>query len=196
MPRYVVLLRAVNVGGYGKLSMSEFRKLLAGLAFKDVETYIQSGNAVFDAEGSADQVRAAIAAGLEKLMGARVDVMVRTHEDLSRVIAGNPFTEEAAADGARVHVSFLGGLAGAGAAAAFQAIQEKYPQRRDRFHVAGQHIYFHFPEGAGETKFTGKALERAIGVPGTGRNWNTVLKLHAMSEKQGPRERGTEGTRE
>ena len=62
--------------------------------------------------------------------------------------------------------------------------------------MAGEHIYFHFPDGAGETKFTGKALERAIGVPGTGRNWNTVLKLHEMSERQGTREEGTKGTRE
>ena len=196
MPRYVALLRAVNVGGYGKLSMAEFRKLLAGLGFKNVETYIQSGNAVFDAAGSAAQVKAAVTAGLEKLMGGRVDVMVRTHEDLSRVIAGNPFTEEAAADGARVHVSFLGGTAGSAAEAAFRAIQEKYPQRRDRFQVAGEYIYFHSPEGAGETKFTGKALERAIGVPGTGRNWNTVVKLHAMSEKQGTGKAGTKGPRD
>jgi uncharacterized protein (DUF1697 family) len=168
MPRYVALLRAVNVGGYGKLSMAEFRKVLAGLGFKEVETYIQSGNAVFDAAGSAAQVRAAIAAGLEKLMGARVDVMVRTHEDLSRVIAGNPFTEQAAADGARVHVSFLGGLAGAGAAAAFQGIQEKYPQRQDRFHVAGEHIYFHFPEGRGRRSSREKRWSGRSGCRGRG----------------------------
>lgn len=183
MPTYIALLRAVNVGGYGKLSMAEFRKLLEGLGFKNVETYIQSGNAVFDAAGAASRVGAAMAAALETLTGTPVQVMLRTHEDLTRLIAANPFRKEAEADGARVHVSFLAGRALAGAEEAFRAIQEKYPQRRDRFHVAGEHIYFHFPEGAGETKFTGKALERAIGFPGTGRNWNTVLKLHAMSEK-------------
>jgi uncharacterized protein (DUF1697 family) len=195
MPTYIALLRAVNVGGYGKLSMADFRTLLVGLGFANVRTYIQSGNAVFDAPGSAANAGVAIAAGLQKLMGARVDVVVRTHEELTNLIAANPFAEEAA-DGARVAVSFLAGEAAPAARPAFQAIQEKYPQRRDRFHVAGEHIYFHFPEGAGETKFTGKALERAIGVPGTGRNWNTVLKLHEMSERQGTREQGTKGTRE
>jgi len=159
MPTYIALLRAVNLGGYGKLSMAEFRKLLEGLGFGNVQTYIQSGNAVFDAKGSAGKTGAAIAAGLEKLMGARVDVMVRTHEELTRVIAGNPFAE-----------------------AALRAIQQKYPERRDRFHVAGEHIYFHFPDGAAETKFTGKALERAIGAAGTGRNWNTVVKLWEMTK--------------
>jgi uncharacterized protein (DUF1697 family) len=184
MPTYVALLRAVNVGGYGKLSMADFRKLLEGFGFENVRTYIQSGNAVFDVPSSASPARvgAAIAAGLAKLTGAPVDVILRTHEDLARVIAGNPFAAEAAADGARVHVAFLAGQAGSGAAAALQAIAQKYPARRDRYHLAGDHIYFHFPEGAGETKFTGKSLDRALGVPGTGRNWNTVLKLHQMSE--------------
>jgi uncharacterized protein (DUF1697 family) len=183
MPTYIALLRAVNVGGTGKISMSDFRKVLEGLGFKNVQTYIQSGNAVFDAPGSAARVGAAIAAGLEKLLGAPVGVMIRTHDELSRVIAGNPFAAEAAADSARVLVGFLAGAASAAAEAALQAIVEKYPARRDRYHLAGDHIYFHFPEGAGETKFTGKSLDKAVGVPGTGRNWNTVLKLHEMSKR-------------
>ncbi len=181
MPLYIALLRAVNVGGYGKLSMADFRKVLEKLGFKQVETYIQSGNAVFQASGAAAKVGAAIAASLEKLTGSPVDVMIRTHEELSRIIAGNPFAAEAAADGARVHVAFLAGPAAAGAVTLMNQIAAKYPERRDRFHLAVDHIYFHFPEGAGETKFTGKTLDKAIGVLGTGRNWNTVLKLHAMS---------------
>jgi uncharacterized protein (DUF1697 family) len=183
MPTYIALLRAVNLGGYGKISMAEFRKLLEGLGFKNVQTYIQSGNAVFDAPGPAGKVGAAIAAGLKKLMGAPVEVIVRTHEDLSRVIAGNPFAGEAAANGALVHVAFLAGPAAADAESALRAIVEKYPARRDRYHLAGDHIYFHFPDGAAETKFTGKSLDRAIGVPASGRNWNTVLKLHEMSKR-------------
>ena len=191
MPTYVVLLRAVNVGGTGKLPMADFRKLLEGLGFKNVQTYIQSGNAVFDASGSAAKVKAAITGGLEKLLGAQAEVMIRTHEQLSHVIEENPFAAEAGADGARVHVCFLAGPAAATAKAALTEIVEKYPQRRDRFHLAGDHIYFHLPDGAAETKFTGKTLDRAIGVPGTGRNWNTVLKLHAMSKG---REQATKGT--
>ena len=183
MPTYVALLRAVNVGGTGKLPMADLRKLLDGLGFKNIETYIQSGNVVFDAAGSAAKVKAAVEAGLEKLMGAPVEVMVRTHEELSRIIADNPFAAQAAADGARVHVGFLAGVAPAGAQAALQAIVTKYPARRDRFHLAGNVVYLHLPDGASETKFSGKTLDKAIGAPGTGRNWNTVLKLHAMSKR-------------
>ncbi len=188
MNTYIALLRAVNVGGTGKLPMASFRKLLEDLGFDNVKTYIQSGNAVFDAKGArfdtAAKAGKAIGAELEKLMGAPCEVMVRTHEELGRVIAQNPFAKEAAADGSKVHVAFLAGQAGPETQAALQAIVDKYPARRDRFHLAGDIVYFHLPDGAAETKFSGRGLDKAMGVAGTGRNWNTVLKLHAMSEQK------------
>ena len=183
MPTHVILLRAVNVGGYGKLSMADLRKTLSALKFKNVETYIQSGNAVVDSDLPAIKVGPAIAGTLQKLTGAPVDVIVRTHDQLDKLIRANPFAPEAAADGARVHVAFLSAPAAPTARAALEAIVQKYPNRRDRFHLAGDHIYFHFPDGAADTKFTGKALDKAIGAVGTARNWNTVLKLHAMSKR-------------
>lgn len=182
MPTYVILLRAVNVGGYGKVSMAEFRKMLADLGFTRVETYIQSGNAVVDAKGSAAKVGQAVSAGLKKMLGASPGVIVRTHEELGRVIKENPFAKEAA-DGSKVHVAFLTGPAAATAEPALARIVEQYPKRRDRYHLAGEHIYFHLPDGAAETKFTGKTLDKAIGVIGTGRNWNTVVKLWEMSKR-------------
>lgn len=183
MTTYVALLCAVNVGGTGKLPMAELRALLEGLGYKNVETYIQSGNAVFDAKGTAAAVTRAVTAALAQHIGAPVGVMLRTHEELGRVIAENPFAAEAAADGARVHVGFLGGVAAKGGAAQLDLIGSKYPARRDRYHLAGDTLYLHLPDGAAETKFTVKALERALGVPGTARNWNTVVKLHGMSRR-------------
>lgn len=182
MPTYVILLRAVNVGGHGKLSMAEFRETLSSLRFQNVETYIQSGNAVIDCDDSCVNVAQLVASALQKRLGAPVDVIVRTHEQLRDVIRKNPFSAEAA-DGTRVHVAFLSAPAASTARAALDAIVEKYPNRRDRYHLAGDHIYFHFPDGAADTKFTGKALDKAIGAVGTGRNWNTVLKLHDMSKR-------------
>ena len=182
MPTYVILLRAVNVGGYGKLSMADLRKALSGMGFEKVETYIQSGNAVVDSKLSPDKVGPSIAAGLQKLTGSPVDVIVRTHDQLDKLIRANPFAAEAA-DGTRVHVAFLSAPAAPTARAALESIVQKYPTRRDRYHLAGDHIYFHFPDGAADTKFTGKALDKAIGAVGTARNWNTVVKLHAMSNR-------------
>ncbi len=193
MAIFVALLRAVNVGGTGKLPMADLRALLEGLGYTGVRTYIQSGNAVFEAGASGgkrvhgaggEEDRAEVArrirAALAERMGGDPGVVLRTHEELGRVIQRNPFAGEAAEDGARVHVAFLEAPAGEGTAAVLRGIAEKYPARRDRFHVDGDVVYFHFPDGAGETKFTGKALERAMGR-GTGRNWNTVVKLYAMS---------------
>lgn len=182
MPTYVILLRAVNVGGTGKISMAEFKKMLTDVGFTRVETYIQSGNAVVDAKGSAAKVAQAVTTGLKTLMGASPGVMVRTHEQLEKVIQENPFAKEAA-DGTKVHVAFLEGPAAATARAGLDRIVEQYPKRRDRYHLAEEHIYLHLPDGAAETKFTGKTLDKALGVIGTGRNWNTVVKLWEMSKR-------------
>jgi uncharacterized protein (DUF1697 family) len=185
MQTYIALLRAVNVGGTGKLAMADFRAVMKKLGYQNIETYIQSGNAVFDATNAAAAVAKELAAALEKHTGAPVGVILRTHEELGRVIAANPFAKEAAADGARVHGCFLGGPAAAGAKEGLDALVAKYPARRDRFHLAGEMLYLHLPDGAAETKFSGKGLDKILGVAATGRNWNTVLKLHAMSEAKG-----------
>jgi uncharacterized protein (DUF1697 family) len=179
MPTYVVLLRAVNVGGTKKLPMAEFRKLLEGLGYKRVETYIQSGNAVFDAAGPPAKAAKAIAVALEKLMGGPVGVLLRTHEDLGRIIAENPYATEAAADGARVHAVFLSGIPAEAATAGLK----KIPARSDRYHHTGDTLYLHLPDGAGESKFTAKTLDKILGVYVTARNWNTVVKLHEMSRR-------------
>jgi uncharacterized protein (DUF1697 family) len=181
MPTYVVLLRAVNVGGTGKLPMAEFRALLEKLGYKRVETYIQSGNAVFEAAATAEKVTSAVAAGIEKLLGAPCGVIVRTTDQLRRTIERNPFVTEAGENGALVHAGFLASPAAKDAAGALSAIVTKYPARRDRYVLDGETIYFHFPDGAGETKFSGKTLDKALGVAATARNWNTVLKLYEMA---------------
>ena len=183
MPTFIALLRAVNVGSTGKLPMADFRKLLGDLGYRNVETYIQSGNAVFDATGAPAKVAKAIAAALEKQMGTSCGVLIRTHDELTRVIADNPFAAEAAADGAKVHAVFLSLCPSPSVAAGLDRIVAQYPTRRDRYHVSGDTLYLHLPEGAAETKFTAKSVDRILGGTGTARNWNTVLKLHAMSKR-------------
>jgi uncharacterized protein (DUF1697 family) len=183
MATFIALLRAVNVGGYGKLSMAALRQLLEDLGYQRVETYIQSGNAVFDAKASETKVVRDVSEALEKHTGARVDVIIRTPEELDEIIAGNPFAAEAAADGARVHVGLLERAAPLSAKAGLERIVDQYPNRRDRFHVGGKTLYLHLPDGAADTKFTGKALEKTLGGIATARNWNTVLKLRDMAAK-------------
>jgi uncharacterized protein (DUF1697 family) len=184
MPTCIALLRAVNVGGTGKLPMADFRALLVALGYKHVETYIQSGNAVFESSAKPEKVASDITKALEKHLGTPVGVIVRTTDQLKRLIDNNPYAAEAAANGALVHAAFLAGPAGKDAEAALASIVAKYPTRRDRYTLNHDAIYFHFPDGAGETKFTGKTLDKAIGVIGTGRNWNTILKLYEMAKSR------------
>ena len=181
MTTYIALLRAVNVGGTGKLPMANFRTLLHDLGYQNVETYIQSGNAVFDAPGSATSVAKAIAKALERHLPGPAGVLVRTHWQLDALIAANPFAAEAAADGSKVHVAFLATVPPASAAEGLDRIVAKNPSHRDRWHLRGDSLYLHLPDGAGHTKLTGKTLDRALGCIATGRNWNTVIKLHAIS---------------
>jgi uncharacterized protein (DUF1697 family) len=182
MPTYIALLRAVNVGGTGKLPMATFRAVLEGLGYRNVMTYIQCGNAVFDAKGTAQGVTKALTVALKEQTGSPVDVVIRTHEQLDQIIQQNPFAKEAA-DGTKVHVGFLSAPAPESARAGLDRIVSQYPKRRDRYHLAGDTLYLHLPDGAAETKFSGKGLDKAVGVFGTGRNWNTVLKLHELSKR-------------
>jgi uncharacterized protein (DUF1697 family) len=179
MPTYIALLRAVNVGGTNKLPMADFRRMLAGLGYRRVETYIQSGNAVFDADAPIASVTKSVADGLARLVGRPVELILWSHDALTRAIAANPFATEAAADGARVHAMFLSAVPAAGADEGLKRI----PARNDRYHLAGDVLYLHLPDGAGESKFTVKTLDRILGVTSTARNWNTVLKLHEMSKR-------------
>jgi uncharacterized protein (DUF1697 family) len=183
MPTYVILLRAVNVGSTGKLPMADFRKLLAACGCRNIETYIQSGNAVVDCNSTASSLAKSVAAALVRYMGSPVPVIVRSHQELGRVIAGNPFAAEAALDGARVHAVFLSAVQPKDKAEQLEMIVKKYPARRDRFHLADDTLYLHLPDGAAETKFTAQSVDRILGATGTARNWNTVLKLHAMSDR-------------
>jgi uncharacterized protein (DUF1697 family) len=116
-------------------------------------------------------------------MGAPVGVLIRTRAELARAIAANPFAAEAAADGARVHAVFLSAPPVTDASAALDRIVAQYPARRDRWHLADDTLYLHLPDGAAETKFTAKTLDRLLAATTTARNWKTVLKLHEMSAR-------------
>jgi uncharacterized protein (DUF1697 family) len=179
MPTYIALLRAVNVGGTGKLPMAAFRKLLEDLGYRNVETYIQSGNAVFDAPGPALKVIKALSAALEILVGSPIGLVLRTPDQLAQLIADNPYPAEARADGSRVFAVFLSAVPAPSAVPGLSRI----PIRNERFRLGGDTLYLHLPDGPVDTKFQVKALDRLLAVTCTARNWNTVLKLHAMSHR-------------
>lgn len=176
MKTYVALFRGINVGGRGKLPMKELVTILEASGFTSVETYIQSGNAVFRS-GSAvtSKVVGGIVSRIRESRGFAPVVMIVEAADLARAIARNPFK---AAEGNVLHLFFLErkpeapdleGLA-------------KLKTNSEEFKLDGSVFYLHTPDGLGRSKLAAN-VERRLGVAATGRNWNTVNKLLELATK-------------
>ncbi|HEY7627188.1 MAG TPA: DUF1697 domain-containing protein [Ilumatobacteraceae bacterium] len=171
MATWIVLLRAVNVGGR-MLPMADLRTLLGGLGHTDVATYIQSGNAVLTTSRRGRQAIAdEIAAEIERAHGLPVAVIMRTPDEMRAVLAANPFSS--VVETARVVVTFLSEVPAA------ENVQRLEPDRflPDRFELTGREIYTHYPNGVGPSKLTLDYYEKRLRVRGTARNLNTVAKL-------------------
>src|SRR5688572_30008308 len=95
MPKFVALLRAVNVGGTGKLPMADLVSMAKAAGFQRVRTYIASGNLVFESPGSEKDVKALLELSLASYAGKHVGVLVRTDEEMAAVLAANPFADKA-----------------------------------------------------------------------------------------------------
>lgn len=172
----IALFRGINVGGSNILPMQDLRTLLTGLGLTDVTTYIQSGNAVFCApRGDSKALARRIGAAVSEACGFAPRVIILTPDELDRIITANPFPEGETAPN-RLHVLFLADPAvhaDLDGMAALRAPDE-------RFVLTDRAFYFHAPSGIGRSKLAGK-LEKFLGVPVTGRNWRTVLKLRDMA---------------
>ena len=171
----VALLRAVNVGGR-MVAMAELKALTADLGLGDPRTLLQSGNLVFRADTGTDaELEAQLEAAIAERLGVRTDVHVRGAADLGQIVARNPFPKEAESDPGHLLVMFL---KSSPAAAAVEALQAAV-KGRETVRAAGRQAYIVYPDGVGQSKLTNAVIERHIGGLGTGRNWNTVLKLAA-----------------
>jgi uncharacterized protein (DUF1697 family) len=184
---HVALLRGVNVGGRNRLPMADLREAVASLGHRDVATYVQSGNVVLTSdEPDPLALATALAAAVERRCGVRADVVVLTRAELARVVAGNPFPDED--DPKHLHVVFQQDGAGPGAAdavaAAVEAARAKGSQ--DDAVVAHGTVYLRTPGGLGRSELAAqlslRPSERALGGPGTMRNWATTTRLLAMLE--------------
>jgi uncharacterized protein (DUF1697 family) len=178
MVQHIALLRAVNVGGRS-VAMADLRAMLTDLRCTNPRTLLQSGNAVFelDVKVSAVALEKKLEAEAQRRLGFAVAFMLRTAEEWDAIIARNPFAEAAKNDPAHM---VLMALKGAPDAAAVKALRDgsKGPET---IHVDGRDAYLIYPEGQGNSKLTNALIERKLGVAGTARNWNTVLKLAALA---------------
>ncbi len=163
MPTYVAFLRAVNVGGTGKLPMAELRAMCESIGLTDVRTYIASGNVVFKSRLSEASVKAKLERCLEDYAGKPVGVLVRTGAELAAVLEGNPF--KAAAPNRTVAI-FLDAPPPA------DALTTVSGRNTEELALGTRELYVHYGEGMAHSK-----LKIPAAKTGTARNMNTIATL-------------------
>ena len=173
MKTYIALLRAVNVGGTGKLPMAELRAMCEAAGFGRVRTYIASGNVLIDSTASEKQVKAKLETQLERYAGKPVGVLVRTSAELASVLAANPFPKAAPN---RVVAIFLDQPPPADALAAVSG------RNGEEIALGKREIYVHYGDGMADSR-----LKIPAARAGTARNINTIAKLVEMGLVKGDR---------
>jgi uncharacterized protein (DUF1697 family) len=177
---WIALFRGINVGGNNVLPMKSLPALLETCGCRGVQTYIQSGNVVFrSAPGDARTLARRIAEAVQASRGFQPRVIVLPRKELDRAIAASPFSE-AEAEPKSVHLFFLSGPPQKSGLARLKALQAK----SEAFELKGRVFYLHTPAGFGDSKLAA-AIERALGVDATARNWRTCLKLRELAAAVG-----------
>jgi len=171
MARYIAFLRAINVGGR-VVKMERLRALFEELEFARVETFIASGNVIFEAPGKAVALERAIQTSLQTALGYTVGTFLRTPGELAQAIAGSPFKDETPGG---LYVGFGSRPFPAVAGTRMKALETDV----DRFAVNGREVYWRGLNGLGQSKVAGAAVEKALGSPVTFRSITTVRKLAA-----------------
>ena len=168
----IAMLRAVNVGGNNKLPMARLRAICEALGLERPETFIQSGNVLFETDDTAAAER--LEEAINEEFGFRPAAVLRSVEELRHVVAQNPFPGK---DNARVLVSFLQADPGEPIREAVRAI----PVAPEELWIAGREMWVHYANGQGRTKLPMARIERMLGCTATSRNLNTVEKLLALA---------------
>jgi len=169
MPVFIAFLRAVNVGGTGKLPMSDLKALCEEAGFESVQTYIASGNVVFKSTAAAAKVKSTLEQALENYAGKPVGVVVRTSANLKSILAKNPFPD---AHPSKATVLFLDRKAQSD-------ITDVTGLKNEELFIGAKELYVHYPDGMGTSR-----LKIPAAKTGTARNLNTINKMILMAQKR------------
>ena len=178
MAIYIAMLRGINIGPHKRIKMEGLRESFEGLGFEQVKTYIQSGNVVFKS-GKVSGLCKKIEERLSDDFGFTVSVILRTREDMEKVIRSNPLLKEKGIDSSKLHVAFL---LQTPVSAALQKL-DALTLAPDRARCLGKELYLYFPNGVSVSSLWKHPLDRVLSVTTTMRNWNTVNQLHAMAQE-------------
>lgn len=165
---YIALIRAVNVGGTGKLPMAALKEMCEGLGFTSVRTYIASGNVVFKSSMNASKTKATLEAQLKCYAGKNIAVLLRTPLEMAAVVAANPYPEAAPS---RVVAIFFDGAPPA------DALTKATGRKAEECALGAREIYVHYVAGMATS-----TLKIPDAMAGTARNMNTVVKVLEIAQ--------------
>ena len=177
MKEYVALLRAVNLGPHNKIAMSDLRELCLELGCADPRTLLQSGNVVCGSASSSAALERKLETAAARRLKLETEFFVRSAAEWAALIAANPFASEAKSDPSHLLALVLKSAPDRARVAALQAAIKG----REVVKAKGTTLYAVYPDGIGRSRLTNALIERHLGTPSTGRNWNTVLKLAALA---------------
>ncbi|MCL7987439.1 DUF1697 domain-containing protein [Sphingobacterium sp. lm-10] len=180
MEIYISILRGINVGGHNKVKMADLKKMYEDLQFKNVQTYVQSGNVIFSTDiTDIKNLEKAISEKIETQFLFKAAVIVLTVDVLRKVIGGNPYAKNKETNNAFLYVTFLAHNIQITDDALI--IGKKHPE--EEIAISSRAVYLYCPNGYGRTKLNNNFLEAKLGVAATTRNWNTTLKLLDLATK-------------
>ena len=174
MPKHIALLRGVNVAGKNKIKMADLRERLDSASLKNVVTYIQSGNIIFDSTAASSSLEKKIAKIIKSDFGYEVPVLVFKRQRLQKLVKANPFSENPIE---HVAVTLLSKKPDKQHVAAI----ENLDFGDDHFQITGDNIFLNCPNGFGRTKLTNNFFEQKLKTAATTRNWKTINKLFELS---------------
>ena len=180
MTTYVAMLRGINVSGHKIIKMERLREAFAELGFKNVRTYVQSGNVVFETEDAAAGLSAKIQKKILKDFGFDVPTLTKSGAEMAEIVKRNPLVKDKAIDPMKLHVTFLSDDPPKNALELLQPLAAGPEQIR----ILGRAIYLYCPNGYGNTKLTNTTIEKKLSCGATTRNWNTTKKLLEMANKE------------
>ena len=176
--RYIAILRGINVGTGRKVLMADLKKLCESLGLKNVQTYIQSGNLIFELAQPEpiSTLETRLHQSISETFGFEIPVLIRTAAEWADSIAKNPFLNEEHVDIDRLHLTCLNQLP---APELVEKIKN-FQYLPDRYEIVGRDIFIFCAAGYGTSKLVNSFFESKLKVPATTRNWKTVMKLNEM----------------
>jgi uncharacterized protein (DUF1697 family) len=178
MTVFVSMLRAVNVGGHGRLTMAALKQAYLALGLDDVQTLLQSGNVLFRSNlRNRDALAKRIVQEIERRFDLKIDVVLRTLAEVKMIVERGP--SSAKLDPSKLHVMFLSGVPDASR----QATLVEEHKGPEMIEPRGPEIYLYYPDGMGRSKLSTALIEHKLDTFGTARNWNTLRKLIEAGEK-------------